>query len=649
MKLVTVGHGEDQATLGKGAERRLGSPAPSRANRPTVLVDLLGAAVFLPLFAGIYWMSYWVRFEGQMDFTVLELFQMTAWWVVLIKLALFGWFRIWRGWTRAVAFYDLMSLVKAASASSAALLLIDRFFASAPTIPRSVFLIDWGATIVVIGGARSLLRGVREWPYLFSWKPRVPVLIVGAGEGGELVLRAVVRSRETKYRVIGFIDDDPRLVGTRVGGVPVIGTLFEACALAERHGAQQLLIVQDELPGRLLRRLLEQSRQYTFEVRVVPSYEQLIDGRVMFQPRPVAIDDLLRREPVHLDLQSIRNWIDHRVLLVTGSAGSIGSEICRQLLHFSPKELILVDRAETPQFFLGQEINRLRPRVEVKVCLADVLDQQRLEQLFQQYRPDIIFHAAAYKHVPLMEEHPAEAVKNIIFATQRVANAAVKFKAQSFVMISTDKAVNPTSVMGTCKRVAELYVQSFNGKCPCRFVTVRFGNVLDSAGSVVPIFREQIARGGPVTVTHPDMQRYFMTIPEAARLVIQAGALGRGGQILALDMGEPVRIMDLAMDMIRLSGYQPGRDIEIEFIGLRPGEKLREELLNSGEAHVPTSHPKISVAQHRPCDHRQIAQHLLELEQLLYGPPEAIIAKLREIVPEYCLASDASWERRVAA
>jgi FlaA1/EpsC-like NDP-sugar epimerase len=371
------------------------------------------------------------------------------------------------------------------------------------------------------------------------------------------------------------------------------------------------------------------------EVRVLPSYAQMIAGQVAIQPRPVAIEDLLRREPVVLDLESIRRWIHDRVLLVTGSAGSIGSEICRQLLQFSPRRLVLLDRSETGQFFLERELRTMGSPVELEVCIADVLDRSRIRDVLRQHRPDVVFHAAAYKHVPLMETHPAEAVKNIVLATRQMADLSAESGAGSFVLISTDKAVHPTSVMGVCKRTAELYVQSQADHPTCRFVTVRFGNVLDSAGSVVQVFRQQIAVGGPVTVTDPAMERYFMTIPEASRLVIQAGAIGNGGQILVLDMGDPVRIVDLATDMIRLSGLRVGDDIAVEFTGLRPGEKMYEELHIEGEEQVLTCHPKIIVAHGMPCDRAWIAARIDELQRLAQSAPERVVTQLHRIVPEY--------------
>ncbi len=323
------------------------------------------------------------------------------------------------------------------------------------------------------------------------------------------------------------------------------------------------------------------------------------------------------------------------MILVTGSAGSIGSEICRQLLRFAPRRLVLLDRAETPQFFLEQELQPLARKTELEICMADVLDQARMRRVLMHHRPHVIFHAAAYKHVPMMERHPQEAVRNIVTATRQLADLATEYRVESLVMISTDKAVNPTSIMGACKRVAELYVQSLAGNCPTRFVTVRFGNVLDSAGSVIPVFRQQIAAGGPVTVTHPDMRRYFMTIPEASQLVIEAGAIGQSGQILLLDMGEPVRIADMAADMIRLSGLRVGEDVAIEFVGLRPGEKLYEELHLSGERLLPTCHPKIIVADRKRAGVDDLQAAIAQLERLAREAPDEIVPQLRQMVCGY--------------
>jgi FlaA1/EpsC-like NDP-sugar epimerase len=333
--------------------------------------------------------------------------------------------------------------------------------------------------------------------------------------------------------------------------------------------------------------------------------------------------------------------------MVTGSAGSIGTEICRQLLHFSPRKLILVDRSENGQFYLERELSQKNPSCELEICVGDVTDRWRMRSLFEKHCPDIVFHAAAYKHVPLMESNPGEALKNIVLATSELADLAEEYQVGSFVMISTDKAVRPTSIMGACKRAAELYLQMLARNATCRFITVRFGNVLDSAGSVIPIFREQISRGGPVTVTDPRMERYFMTIPEASQLVIQAGAIGQANEIFVLDMGEPVQIVDLAADMIRLSGLRLGEDIEIEFTGMRPGEKLREELYSDGERHLPTWHPKIMVAEQERVDADAVEAAVQRFGAITEESIDVIVAELRRIVPDFNVAQPAL--RRLAA
>lgn len=616
--------------------------------------QLTSALFLLPIFVGAYYLSYWLRLEGQLGASGWQRFSSTVVHVVLIKLALFGWFRVYQGWGRFVTFYDLVTLVQAATGSLLVTVLADRFILPAHTIPRSVFVLDWGATIVLVGGIRALLRVVQERNgLLFVSADKLPAFIVGANDAGESLLRAIIRdgaSSKKAYRVVGFIDDDLQRQGIRIGGVPIIGTVDQTCRLAERHGVGELLIAAGGLSGRQVRRLIEEAHAHSIQVKVLPSYEQLINGSVAIRPRPVAIDDLLRREPAQLEMGEIRQWIDNRVLMVTGSAGSIGSEICRQLLQFSPGKIILVDYSETGQFFLERELRGLAVSADVEVCVANVLDEARMEGILREYRPEIIFHAAAYKHVPLMEAHPGEAVKNIVEATRRLADLAIAHRVESFVMISTDKAVNPTSVMGACKRVAEMYVQSLVDVSSCRFVTVRFGNVLDSAGSVVQVFRQQIAAGGPVTVTDERMQRYFMTIPEAAQLVIQAGVIGNGGEILLLDMGDPIRILDLATDMVRLSGLEVGEDIEIDVIGPRPGEKLFEELHAHGERHLPTRHPKIVVADRERRDPKAIRDAVERLRRLADCRPGEVTELLRQIIPEYGTShGDLGPERRTAA
>jgi FlaA1/EpsC-like NDP-sugar epimerase len=487
------------------------------------------AAVTLLATVG-YTAAYLLRFEGALPASEWAMFESTLGVAVLAKFAACWRFGVHRAWGRLVAFEDMVRLVKAVTAATIALTVLDSLALTAARVPRSVTLLDWGATLMLLAAARCAPRLVDDW-----------------------------RQRT-----------------------------------ANQHNS------------------------------------------IGKQPRPVAAADLLARPPIELNDPAVREWIAGRRVLVTGAAGSIGSELCRQLLRLAPAKLVLVDRSETGQFFLERELRELCPDADVEVAMADVTDGDRLWHLFDEHRPQIVVHAAAYKHVPMMESHAGEAVKNIVLATRMLADLADEFDCEAFVLISTDKAVNPASVMGSCKRLAEQYVEARAESSACRFVTVRFGNVLDSAGSVMPIFREQIARGGPVTVTHPDMVRYFMTIPEAAQLVLQAGAMGRGGEVFVLDMGEPVRIVDLARNMIRLSGLRVGEDVEIHFTGLRPGEKLFEELYGEGEKRRPTLHPKIMAAAGAPRRLVEVIAEVRRLEAKVNAPPEV----LRELLAAAVVRSD---------
>ncbi len=623
-------------------------PLPWLGRTPRELVVL---AALAPVFFGVYYLCFWLRFDDAvLDSQVASTLLPTAAWVIALKLAVFAGFRVPLAVRRKVTFEELIPLVQAATVSTLLVVAINRVFHTNPLIPRSIYFLDWGATLVLLGGIQAMIRAYRELNLDRLLRPDgTPTLIVGTGESAEAVLRAIRRNNNLTYRVLGFLTRNVEELGARIACIPVLGMIDDAARLARRHGVNEILVVKDDLSGKQIRRLRDDAAASSVEVKVLPGYEELIAGTVAIQPRRVSIEDLLKREPVELDFDSLHSWIDGRVILVTGSAGSIGSEICRQLLHFRPSRLVAVDRSETGQFFLERELSKLTDPSRLDVRIADVLDKQRMRGIVEECRPDIIIHAAAYKHVPLMERHPGEAVRNIITATRQMADLAVECGIESFLLISTDKAVNPTSVMGACKRAAEMYVQSLAGTSPCRMITVRFGNVLDSAGSVVQVFRQQIAVGGPVTVTDPEMRRFFMTIPEAAQLVIQAGAIDPGGHILLLDMGEPVRIVDMAADMIRLSGLRVGDDIAIEYTGIRPGEKLFEELRAPGEDCLPTIHPKIIVADHRAVDHDAMCAAIGELEFLAATAPERVIAGLRMIIPEYKTKTSAKPADLIAA
>jgi len=395
-----------------------------------------------------------------------------------------------------------------------------------------------------------------------------------------------------------------------------------------------VLVTAGSVTGKELRRLMERCRAAGATLKVIPALDQLLDGQHRVTIRDVEINDLLRRAPVELDSAAIAGLLRNKVVLVTGAGGSIGSELCRQVLRFEPRTLVLVERAENNLFYVDRELRQVAGRTVVQACVGDVLDRRRLAHVFRTHQPEVVFHAAAHKHVPMMEANPGEALKNNVLGTKRVADAAHRHGALAFVMISTDKAVNPTSVMGVSKQLAERYVHALSQRSSTKFVVVRFGNVLGSNGSVVPLFQEQIRRGGPITVTHPDMTRYFMTIPEASQLVLQAAAMGRGGEIFVLDMGEPVRILDLAKDLVRLSGLTPD-DIEIEFTGTRPGEKLYEELYFEDEEMLPTPHPKLSVAYHRPTSVAEVQGAILRLVRLVHGPSDVIHAALQQVAHRY--------------
>jgi FlaA1/EpsC-like NDP-sugar epimerase len=463
----------------------------------------------------------------------------------------------------------------------------------------------------------------------------VPTMLVGAGAAGLLVTKEIAARPELGVKLVGFLDDDRDKVGTMVNGVAVLGRTDDLPKLCAQHGAKQVLITMASAPGATVRRISKLAETAGLPVKIIPGLWEIVGGKVNLSIRPVAIEDLLRREPVALDLDAIAAHMRGRVVLVTGAGGSIGSEICRQVMTFDPAALVLVERAENALFEIHRELLASHPGARIEPILADISDEARIRALFDARKPDAVFHAAAHKHVPMMEWNAEEAIANNVFGTKIVADAAREHGASTFVLISTDKAVNPSSVMGASKRVAEMYVQSLRGS-GTRFVTVRFGNVLGSTGSVVPIFREQIARGGPVTVTHPEMTRYFMTIPEACQLVLQAGTMGEGGEIFVLDMGEPVKIVDLARDLIRLSGFKPDEEIEIQFAGIRPGEKLFEELSVASEKADKTKHPKIFVGRCATADPQQVDDILHRLSQALERPArERIVAALSAAVPEY--------------
>lgn len=602
------------------------------------------------VFTASYWLAHAIRF----DFWVPAESQRLIWaslpWVLAIKFVCFYALGSFHGWLRHITFPDLLALGRSSVVAALAIAVVDYYFLLDAQIPRAVVPLDAAITILLVGGFRSLGRFSREhfWPmvqmHLLRRDGYHKALLVGASPAGVAVANQIHAQQDLNYRILGFLDPNRSLAGARFAGLGVLGTPDDVAAVAERLDATEILVVSGTLTGKELRQLMANCTQAALKLRVIPNMQELVGPGGLVGPqglrlRDVDIDDLLRREPVQLDNSAVAAMVEGRTVLVSGAGGSIGSEICRQLLRFRPRALVLVERYENNLFQIDRELNQAAGATRIIPCVGDVADAARLAEIFRQHRPEVMFHAAAHKHVPMMEMNPGEALKNNVFGTKVAADLAAEFGLDAFVMISTDKAVNPTSVMGLTKQIAERYVHALAGDSRTRFVSVRFGNVLGSAGSVVPIFQEQIRRGGPITVTHPEMRRYFMTIPEASQLVLQAGAMGKGGEIFVLDMGEQIRIVDLATDLIRLSGLKPD-DVEITFTGMRPGEKLHEELYFDEEQTLPTPHPKLRVAYHRPESLAEVRQLLDDLLDLVDETDTARVrARLAELVPEFAPAA----------
>ncbi len=607
--------------------------------------------VFL-LVAALY-LAFWLRFEGAIPShwrTALPFFWGIS---LLIKLPIFWFLGLYRIVWRRVGIHEMMRILAAVVMAQS--ILGTFYFLTSPTfsevlsqiiphLPRSVLILDGLLTFVLVAGVRfakrfwTTLQG--QWPD----KASRPVLIVGAGNAGAQ-LAQLMQTETWPYRIVAFLDDDPNKQGKLLHGIPIYGPRRLLPTLVSNFRVQEVWIAMPSAPGRVLRETVDLARNSGVRhIRVVPPLTSLIRGELHFQDlREVRLEDVLGRDPVYIDTQLVEALLRGAKVLVTGAAGSIGSELCQRILKFRPAVLVALDQDETGLFYLEQDLQeRLPDGVRLETVVADIVDHPRIRQVFQQHRPEVVFHAAAYKHVPLMEMHPQEAVKTNVRGTQIVAQTALETGVRKFVLISTDKAVNPTSVMGATKRVAEQLIQYLNAQSvsaekPTRFVAVRFGNVLGSRGSVFPIFQRQIRRGGPVTVTHPEMKRYFMLPSEAALLVLQAGAMGRGGEVFVLDMGAPIRILDLAREMIRLAGYEPDVDIPIVFTGLRPGEKLFEELLTAEEGTDATEHDKIFIARiHLSHDAETFFPLLTQLYQAAErGNKKEIQAVLQLLVPTY--------------
>lgn len=566
--------------------------------------------------------------------------------IIVVKLLVFSTSSLYRSIWKYASLHDLIEIFKTVSVASIICGLAYLFFRQMDHFSRVVFVLDWGILLALVACSRVVWRLYSE-RYLpgrgtagsadNAASIRKRTLIIGAGDAGNMLLRELFKQPENPYHLIGFLDDDPDKQGMRMHGIEVLGTTSSLSEMVEMHRIDKVIIATPSAGARFIRQLVNRCQCSGVRFKIIPCLNGIIRGEVnVSHLRDVEIEDLLGRDPVNLDESAISSYLEGMRVLVSGAGGSIGSEICRQVARFRPRMLILLEAAETPLYEVEKELAAIFPNIPIVPVVADVRNLARMESVFDSFTPDVVFHAAAYKHVPMMEYNPCESITNNCGGTRVLADVAHRFRVKNFVMISTDKAVNPTNVMGASKRVAELYVQSLAATSKTRFTTVRFGNVLGSNGSVIPLFKEQIRNGGPVTITDERVIRYFMTIPEATQLVLQAGCLGKGGDIFVLDMGEPVRILDLAIHLIRLSGLTPHEDIEICYTGLRPGEKLFEELLIEGEGVLPTSHEKIRVLCSMEIDREGLlGAYDMLLDAACANDVRGVMSMLQGMVPEF--------------
>jgi FlaA1/EpsC-like NDP-sugar epimerase len=608
----------------------------------------------LAVLSAAFWLAFLFRFEFSIPKAWLPQALLGWPYVVVIGYAMLSAFGVPNFSWRYISIRDTAKLGVALTGATAILLLLrivlPRLFGDAALIPYGVLCMNLFLGFVGLVGVRATRRIVGETlerQRRSAGKKRERVLLLGAGQAGVVVAREIIARPDLALHPVGFLDDDLLKVGSRIGGLPVLGRIDDVAEIAARKRVTRVLITIANAPGSLIRAITVRCKDAGLDTKIIPGIYEIVGDHVnLSRIREVRIEDLLGREQVLLDEAEINRSIRGAVVMVTGAGGSIGSELCRQVCRYAPARLVLVERFENALFEIHRELIGANPGLTIDPQIGDVTDARRMEQVFAATWPSIVFHAAAHKHVPMMEANPGEAVKNNVGGTRLVADLADRFGVERFVLISTDKAVNPTSVMGATKRVAEIYTQALAQRSKTRFVTVRFGNVLGSNGSVIPIFKQQIAAGGPVMVTHPDMQRYFMTIPEASELVLQAGAMGAGGEIFILDMGEPVKIVDLARDLITLSGLRPDEDIEIRFNGIRPGEKLFEQLSTDAEHADKTKHPKIFIGRVAPpawaeavrtLDYllAQVHGHAEELESDVEARAARIRQALHGVVPEY--------------
>jgi FlaA1/EpsC-like NDP-sugar epimerase len=603
-----------------------------RLTDPVYRHRLLQLLVDAALVALAYTLAFVLRFDQGIPDRYSELLQKTIVFVIVGKLAIFTAFGLYQKWWRYVGLRDLESILKAVLVAS--LVVVGVLFVWSPTdsdLPRSIAVLDLLLTLALVGGVRLAVRSVLERPPRGAVLPKgQEVLIVGAGEAGQLIARQMQRSPELGQTPIGFADDDPRKRSMRILGLKVLGTTGQLDRLLDEVEPDEVIVAIPSAPGVTREKVVRACRERDIPVRTLPGVFELVSGSVdlIRQVRDVRVEDILGRDPVTVEIERVGAYLRDRTVLVTGAGGSIGSELCRQIARVHPRLLVMVDHAEDNLFEIERELIQERHYSGCESILGDCKETERMQEVMRRFRPDVVFHAAAYKHVSLTEDNPLEALRNNAIGTRVCATAAGEAGASRFVLVSTDKAVNPATALGASKAMAEWIVEAWGHRHPeTVFCCVRFGNVLGSSGSVVPVFRRQIEQGGPVTLTHPDMERYFMTVPEAVQLIITAGDLARGGDVFVLEMGEQVRIIDLARNMIRLSGQEVGRDISIEIVGPRAGEKLREELFNSDERPLPTGAEKILKAERPPLDPDFVESVFERIEGMVEQGDETFLAQ----------------------
>ncbi|MBU4013867.1 MAG: polysaccharide biosynthesis protein [Proteobacteria bacterium] len=616
-----------------------------------LFVLILADAVLLAI---SYFLAYVVRFEAHIGPRELLVIKQTIVPMLLCKLAVFYFFNLYRGMWRYTGIVDLLNVIKAVLVSSLIIITVVLMLSRFQGFSRSIFVIDAVFSLILIAGIRLVIRLLLSTT-TFSLNnngiinEHKKMIIIGAGDAGEKVVREIYDNPRMKYRVVGFVDDDKNKLGKQIHGIKVLGRIDELKEVVKKEGIDEILIAAPSAVGKDMRRIVEICDATKIPYKTLPGMGELIDGKVSIKAiRDVSYKDLLGRPPVRLENNKISEFLKNKCVLITGAGGSIGSELCRQICTHRPSLLVLFDAGESNLYSIQMELKHVVTYIKYRAVLGRIQDKALVDEIFRKYKPDVVFHAAAYKHVPLVERNPWEAVYSNIVGTNTLVKAAIAHKVDRFVLVSTDKAVRPTNVMGASKRITEKIVQSYSSGST-KFMAVRFGNVIGSSGSVIPLYRHQIEKGGPVTVTHPEITRFFMTIEESAQLILQAFTMGEGGEIFILEMGTPVKIVDMARDLIRLSGKEPDIDIEIKFIGLRPGEKLYEELITEGEGIVKTEHEKILVLRDESLSGdteyynklNRLDEQIKELTHLAdMHDAKGIKSKLKEIVPEYTISDD---------